>query len=429
MARAPSRTRRPGALAPRAACTAALLLGATASVYAQASASGDTFRDAEARFAAGDYRGALELFETARAAGNDGPAIHYNIGVCQYRIGEYAAAAATFRLLGERFPEMRDIADYNLGLALLAQGREAEAAEAFARAAASRDRVLAGLANQALERAGGEPERRRVWTRFVELQVGRDDNVALLDETSLPAGLSSESPFTELFGFASGEPFERAPLAFDVSGYAVRYPDAGEFDQDGLRLGTRYRWLAGDWQLEAGPYFDRSRLDGEGFEELWGVALRLTRPLGPAGRLDLRFERDEFDELDPQFAYVAGSRSRMRIRLDRGITRGRWRLSYELERNDREGPQVSADRDRLALDYEHYVNADWSVELGVSYRKSRYELRERKEDLAEASAGVLRYFADGWMASGELRWADNDATIEALAYDRVRVGVGISKLF
>src|SRR5690606_35783071 len=100
------------------------------------------------------------------------------------------------------------------------QGREAEAAEAFARAAGSSDRVLAGLANQALERAGGEaePRRRRVWTRFVELQLGRDDNVALLDETSLPASLSTESPFTELFGFASGEPFARVPLAFDVSG-------------------------------------------------------------------------------------------------------------------------------------------------------------------------------------------------------------------
>src|SRR5688572_27994821 len=64
-------------------------------------------------FELGDYRRALELFEAAQRTGPPSASLAYNVGVTQYKLGEHAAAAATFARLAEDFPAMRSIAVYN----------------------------------------------------------------------------------------------------------------------------------------------------------------------------------------------------------------------------------------------------------------------------------------------------------------------------
>lgn len=402
-----------------------------------ASSTSDTFAAATARFEAGEYGAALELFEAVRAAGGDAPALHYNIGVCQYRLGEYETAAATFRQLGERFAELRAVADYNVGLAELGAGRHAAAEAAFARAAAGDDPTVAELGARMLEqgtaeraaRAAEAPARKPAWTRHVELQAGHDDNVVLLEESSLPAGQSSSSPFAALLAVASGEPFARVPVALDFGGYLIRYPDASGYDQEALRIGARYLLDAGRWRIEAGPHYDRTRLDGAGFEEQLGAGVSMRRPLSAAVELEIRLQHDRFEALRPEYDYVRGDRNRLRLGLAHNVAHGRVSARYELERNDRQSPAVSADRDRFALDYEHYLPGNWSVETGVVVRASRYELRAREEDLLELNLAALKQLQAGWLVRAELGWADNDATVESLAYERTRLGVGIAKLF
>ena len=102
-------------LCPALAC--ALLLLAHAAHGQDASA---LFAAGERAFAAGDYAAALQSFEAARAAGSTGPSSFYNIGVCQYRLGDFEAAEATFATLAAEFPALRELAEYNRGLALRA---------------------------------------------------------------------------------------------------------------------------------------------------------------------------------------------------------------------------------------------------------------------------------------------------------------------
>src|SRR5262245_18743055 len=104
------------------------------------------FAAGTAAFESGDYRAALRFFEAARAAGSAGPSVPYNIAVSRYRLGDYEVAEAEFADLGRRFPEMRALAEYNRGLALLRLERDSAAREAFESARTGADPKISGLA-------------------------------------------------------------------------------------------------------------------------------------------------------------------------------------------------------------------------------------------------------------------------------------------
>ena len=120
------------------------------------------------------------LFTAAREAGSAGPSSYYNIGVCQYRLRDYDAAEATFAALAAEFPAMRELAEYNRGLALRAQGNLAEARVAFERARASTDDKIVALANAQLGELGAARTAAETrWSGWFSGGLGYDDNVAL----------------------------------------------------------------------------------------------------------------------------------------------------------------------------------------------------------------------------------------------------------
>ena len=134
------------------------------------------FAEGERAFAVGEYGEALRLFEAARLAGSTGPSVQYNIGVCEYRLRNYDAAEATFAELATSFPALRELAEYNKGLALRAGGRPAEARSAFARASGSTDDKIAALANAQLAELGSPaPIAASRWRGYVSGGIGHDD--------------------------------------------------------------------------------------------------------------------------------------------------------------------------------------------------------------------------------------------------------------
>ncbi|HVY66437.1 MAG TPA: tetratricopeptide repeat protein [Gammaproteobacteria bacterium] len=384
-------------------------------------------------FEQGDYLRALSLFERAQSEGADSAALRYNIGVCQYRTGDYAEAETTFRDLAARFPAFAALAEYNRGLSLLALQRRDEAAAAFRRARAEGDERLAALADSALVELAmqAEPPAPR-WRGYFSAAAGHDDNVALVDELSLPANVAAASPLTELLGYARHQTRTRVPLRVDLSGYIVRYADSTVFDQDAFRVDTAFLWSAGDaWGFEAGPYFSNSTLDGDGFERTLGAQLLATRSLGGRLAFDVRLIYEDIESPSARFDFVSGHGERLRFGVEHGDANRRLRVSYEFEAQDRVDPGVSPDRNRLQLRLGQRLRSRWSIDGGLAYRTSRYGKLAvpRNERLVELVVGARRTLRNDWALNTDYRWADNNSNIALFGYTSRRVTVGVSRTF
>lgn len=407
-----------------------VLVAAPTSVEAQQD-EGPTaaFAAAERAFAGGDYRQALEQFEAAREAGETGPALEFNIGVCHYKLAEYAAAAGAFREVAERYPAMRGLATYNLGLALLKQQRDAAARRAFALAREAGDPKIAALAEQQLERLGGGAAQatRRGWA-LLDLGLGHDDNVALID-TSLLTAESTASAFNEIFAIGS-QPLATSPWTLDGSAYLVRYPQAAAFDQTAIELGASYVWSWRGWRARVEPRYGRTTLGGKGFEGRLAAALELERSFA-ALRLDLSVSHERIDELDAAFAFVAGTRDRIGARLGHQGPRASFWVGYEHERNDRDGANVSPDRDRIRARYRYRWTDVWAFEAQLLQRTSRYDAlaTPRRETLDEISVAALRRLPRGWRLETRYGRSHNDSSDPAYAYRRGRIVVVFDKGF
>lgn len=398
--------------------------------------------DVSAAFAAGtqsfvekDYSRALANFEEARNAGVEGPAIHYNIGACHYRLGDYARAEVEFRLVADRYPAMRSLAEYNLGLVLLHEQRESEARVLFAQAREhdSGDKV-AQLATTILTRLDSPREaagRLSRWMSFVDVNVGHDDNVALIADSSVPAGQSVDSAFSEAFVAISGPLSPGRGLRFDGNVYAVRYNDAAEFDQTAIHLGGAYHWAMTRWQMEAESHFNRSTLDGDGFEQRLGLGVTLKRSLSPQTLLGMQLVRDEVDGIESQFSYLEGSRALVGLTFEWFRSSGRLTLGYQFESNDRASASASPTRNRIFVRYRYAMSPNWGADVGLSLRDSAYDdlAVTQDEDLTELAFRLTRNFARGLHLNAGYEWSDNRASVDVFTYARSRVSVGMTKSF
>jgi tetratricopeptide (TPR) repeat protein len=384
-------------------------------------------------FANGDYASALEAFAAARDAGLDGPAVHYNIAVSQYKLGQYRQAAQTFSLLADRFPAMRGLAEYNLGLVSYRLGARADARRHFLRAheLSSDDPKIRVLASQRLRELGPEVRTASRWRGALGMRAGHDDNVTLRDEAGLPAGTTTESPMIDFFAVIQGPWDRRSGIRFDGSIYTIKYFDASDFDQSEVRGAVFYDWRPGDWRFQAGVHASAGTLGGDSFDRKAGVHARAVRYLGRNTAIDLRYTYDDVSDADALFAGIEGSRQQLDLRYIWHTDWHRVQLRYWLETNDRADPAVSPDRNRLGLDYAYRPGKGLGYEAGIDLRNSDYGDLDtpRDEDLLTLWGAVTYKFATDWTVLLEYRVADNDSTDETYSYDRTQVTLGFLKTF
>jgi len=411
-----------------------LVIGSLAPLAPFAAEADDpSFAAASAAFERGDYATALSLFEVVRARDADEPAVPFNIGVCEYRLGRFADAEAEFEALGQRFPAMRALAEYNRGLALLAAERETDARDAFGTAAVAGDPKIAALAADRLRELGPAATPTRPasppWQGFLQFATGHDENVALVDEFTLPAGQSAGSPLTELFGFGGRSFGGRARARLDFGGYFVRYSDAPQFDEDSLNVAGTFALAHDAWSFELTPRYERTTLGGNDFESEVGIAVRADRPLARGWRFGAFAAYADVGSLESQYDYLAGARRQMRLTVAQSAARGRFTAALEGEDNDRASPNVSSIRRRVSLGYRRNLHAEWSVEGAVAYRLSRYDRPSGDERLTEMYASVRRAFGRDWAFTVDYRYSDNDADLSDFTYSADRIALGISRTF
>jgi tetratricopeptide (TPR) repeat protein len=393
----------------------------------------DDWASGQRAFRDGDYASALLFFETARDAGLDSPAVHYNIAVTQFKLERYEGAGQTFALIARRFLQMRGLAEYNLGLVARRLGNTAEARAHFLRAfeLSPNDRKLRILSSRRLREL--EPESRTAsrWTGAIGVRAGHDDNVALRDETGLPVGVTGESPMADLFASIQGPWSGRSGFRFDGSAYLVRHFDADEFDQSQIRGGVFYDWWPSDWRIHVGVHASAGALGGDAFDRKIGAEVSANRYIGHNASAILRYIHDDVSDADSLFSGIAGSRQQFDARYRWYEDSYRLQARFGLETNDRADPGVSPDRTRLSVDFRFQPETGIGYGAGIDFRSSEYDklATPREEDLLTFSAALTYALRGDWLLLFELRHSDNDSTDATFSYERAQITLGAMKLF
>jgi len=398
--------------------------------YATPAVADTDWASGTSAFLAGDFSAALLYFEAARDGGLAGPAVHYNIAVCQFELADYANARDTFQLIAQRFPEMRGLAEYNIGLAERRQGNVLAAQRNFVSAYRHTDdeKIKALAASQITELDNAIPAG---WYGSVGTRLGYDDNVALRDSLGLPAGVSAESPMADLYANIRAPLPGISGLAADGSLYLVTYPDADDFDQTEIRLGIVHDWHGGDWRIGSGIYRVIGTLGGSGFNEETGLDVRTTRYLGDESSLEFRLRYDEIRGASSSFDGIDGSRSRVDLAYRRYGAVHDLSVRLGIETNNRFDPFVSPTRQGARVDYRYRFSEVWDVDSSLSIRNSKYDdiSIPRSEDLISASLGVTRSFGDIWLINATYQYSKNDSSDPVFSYDRNQLSAGFLRLF
>lgn len=400
---------------------------------ATAAFAADAWQLGQQAFERADYLQALEYFESALDAGQSGPAVHYNIGVCQYKLARYRDSGVTFSLIARQYPHMRGLAEYNLGLVEWKLDDAGAARQHFMSAyeQSADDEKLRTLSANMLLRTDAKFAPPAYWVGAFGFRAGYDDNVALRDELGLPAGTTTDSPMADAFVSLLGPFRQDSHLRLDAAFYALTYFDVHEFDQNALSLGAVYDWTFGTWHSEAGLYAGYSTLGGDGFSTTASGSIRISRRLDPESRLSIRYRYDEVGAESSIFSGIEGSRQRLDARYRWSRQRRHVSLRYIYEINDRLDPGVSPDRHDVRIDFRYDPDTGLGYEAGGQLRSSEYDrlATGRSEDLLMAYVGISRNFRSNWQLLARFQYSENDSSDPQFSYQRKVFTLGILKNF
>lgn len=413
-----------------AAVVAALILLIGQNAFAD---TADAWAAGQLAFHDGDYASALGYFQSARDAGLDGPAVHYNIAVCHFKLRDYDQARQVFYLIAEKFPQMRGLAEYNLGLVARRLGDERKARQHFLSAyqLSPDNETLRILASNMLGETEPAVSTVSRWVGSAGLRAGHDSNVALRDEIGLPAGATASTPMADVFGSIRSPSNGRNGFRLDASAYLARYFDSDEFDQSDVYGKIFYDLRLGDWRFEFGGHGSAGTLGGKAFDRKAGGGGRAVWYLGRTSSIDFRYTYDDIRAADSAFAGIKGSRQQVEARYQQYSGGHRLILKFSVEANDRVDPGVSPARTILGAEYRYEPGPGWGYEAALNFRDSDYDdlATPRKEELLSIRAGLTHMLFSDWFMLFDYRYSENDSSDPSFSYDRNQISLGILKTF
>lgn len=348
------------------------------------------------------------------------PALHFNIGVAAYRVGNYGRAETAFKEVANT-PAMAGLAYYNLGLVELKRNDPAAANRWFSRVeGATEDTRLRQLAANQLGDSQPPPHK---WVGYAGFGVGHDDNVALVSNSDV-LGISDKAD-----NFAEAQFSLSTPLGeswrLDGGVMRVDYQHLDSFDQLGLQAGARYRWLIDDWVNDAGVQLGYTMLDGSGFEHRRALFVQTARYLLADVYFRGRYRFSDIEGLS-EFRGLTGQRHELGATLE--WTWADWDFSagYRFEIGDYDDASLSATRHELSFDAEYGFAPDWSLLAEASRRRSDYDSGANgNEQRTELALALTRTLTPRWQVFLRYDYTNNDADAVEYEYTGNRIAAGV----
>jgi tetratricopeptide (TPR) repeat protein len=407
-----------------------LLCSATVS----ASATDDYNRGVEF-FSKGDYQSAIASFKSAEKKGMESAALFYNLGSSYYKIEDYAASKKYFTRVTD-YPDQRALAEFNLGMIALKQDDTEQALSHFQYAQTnSKNQKIIDASTHSIAALSGHGKR---WGVYVLANFGYDDNISVTPD-NLALGL--DDTFWNVYATADFALHRdrNSGWLIDASYFNIDYSDSESFDQDFYTIGLRNEHRFSNWETIAHLEYGNSTFGDKDLQSVYKLDLLGTRPLTVNSKIILRYRYDDFTSKNPVYDYLEGWRQRAQIRYVRNTVRNNQQIYYEGELNDR-GELVtslysydySPTRHTLGAKYTHKFTSKWYLTGDVSYRVSDFPASATldRDDTRWMLAAYLDYYIDPTLLiKSNVKYIDNESTVDIYTYDKTMISLGLSKLF
>ena len=426
-----------------------LLLSAT--VSANSTSGQDAFQAGVKASQDKRYEEAVKHFLDAKKQGRDSAALHHNLGVAYFKLGQYEKANEAFKQ-ASRSDKMAALSYYNLGLVAEKQGRPDEARQWFEKA---RDQARTTQLQRLAERKLGIRQTVAVpYVAYLEAFVGNDSNPQLVDD---PSNLNIERDSDAFYG---GLAYGRYHFGGDSrrgfylvgSAYSRNYLDVDEENTSVYSAGGGFKHRVGAWQQDYQLAVNRLSLDGDEVQTSIIGALDARKRLAGNRLFEARLLGESIDgDRANGYDYLTGERARLRLRYRNIASPVTWKLTYEATFNDRDelvtldaGGNVDNVFDVSPLRHEVAADLEWPLlgslkgTLRGNYRISQYrdeevrggvEAGERDDDLWAVRAGLLYPFGRGFNTRLEATYTENDSNFDRFDYDRTEVVLSVGYSF
>ena len=407
-----------------------LLYSATALAAAK-----DDYREGVAHFRLGNYDAAVASFRSAEKQGMESAALFYNLGSAYYKLELYAASKKYFTRVTE-YPDKRALAEFNLGMIALEQDDKEQALKHFRYTEAnSKNENIVATAKQTIAGLGGKDRR---WGAYILAYVGYDDNISITPDN---IALGVDDTFYNVYATADvlvqGE--RKHGWLLDAAFFTVDYSDSDNYDQDYYTVGLRNEHSFTKWNTIAHLKYGGSNFGGDELQSFYKLDLLGVRPLAGDQKIILQYRFDDFNIENPLYDYLEGWRQRAQIRYYRNTASSNQQLYYEAELNNREelvtsvgSYEYSPTRHMLGGRYTFKFTDKWYLSADLSYRTSDFPVSAtvNRDDTRWLLDALLEYrLSHTLLLKGNVKYIQNDSTIDIYTYDKTVISLGLSKRF
>ncbi len=283
------------------------------------------------------------------------------------------------------------------------------------------------------------------WSGILSATVGNDDNVTLGTDSNI---LSSNEKDNFLDVLATAGRYLKGNkedgIRFSSTLYNREYDTEDSFNFFLIGGGLAYHKKMGDWYGRFGAKYNYLEFGGDPYETVLSLTAEGRRKLNKNMELRLRYRYSDISAESRRFNNLEGDRHQARVEMRFKQGTNRYRLSYELQTNDRADRSTATSftssspvRHTFRANAKIPLNAKWGTEFDLRYRDSRYKddnlalgVSTRRDDERFRAKAELNYQlnkkADIYM---DYTYTDNDSNVDVFDYQRNVVSVGVNYLY
>ena len=392
----------------------------------------------------GDCEKALKEFKLASNNGMNEPKLHYNMGVCEYKLNHYPEAKRAFSKAGES-KEFFWLAQYNIGL-VEKTGKNAKLANTYFQNVYdhSPDSKLHSLAGYQLGlQAGGDNTDIYAWSSLINTSFGYDNNII---DPAQQVNNRGDSYFNALIyttKLLGGTP--KNGVNIRLGAFTTRYQQVSVYNINQFQAGMKKTFTTGTWNNELAFDAIQSTLGNIDYLRTNKLSVSSEHKLNDTDTVKFRYSFSNIQSLNSQYIFLDGVNHKAKATWETRKKENEYHLSYALETNKRNNlntgttfSSYSPTRHSLEAKATTPIANKLFLEGSLNYRLSNYsdpnilatgQTINRSDSRATAGIKIKKEISKKLEVYGEYNYTSNNSNISIYSYNRNIVSIGLNAQF